>query len=799
MIKHCFSLSVALLTCHSAWAMQALDDSDLSEISGRDGITITLDGGAGTTATAIQYTLESGLANEATLSANTMSLVGVNDDGSLGGAPSTGLVYTLDSSATELHMTLATTNRGRLRTDSLTIPTSGAPTRSFGTWAMDFEAYVELTNEGLFSDSDQAYLLGQLTNTDIYYRQGAHPNAYMAMHDLNAMWEIPEGTLSLTNEGIIMRTGDGNPGAVTTADLINLALDFEYVYKNPSLFAEADEFLMNANARGVMHFGWLGSVRDAELKWGGGGVWQGNYDPGLGIGNVYDPYGADAGTTISEGLRFSSQWDYVDAADAASLGDPEKEFRWRLGETADVAATAGVGEGVARINFELGDWTMWGTVNARKPASHYFPLIALDVINGAGQGPGGLCWGFAYNGPSGAGGACAPSASYDRQYVELTPGTIGSDYPAALQSAGNSGALAIMVRDGQLQSYSRRVRLIERDADGVITTRDFDWGLIYALANVDANFYIYPGGSVQSNSDGLIMDIALMSQTFADTDDAGTPTVNETYAQGFNWDHGTHLMIADTAANMGIGFLSTSFVLLGNDTRVWVRNQTDVNDYYGGGLDFFSPESRFNYRATFGGGLLPEHPDYGNASVPQTVRGTQIDLNLEGLVNLRFSPSHPDADDSGSPYYVDARNFLGFSGALRLEDTNIANFSGSTAGDSTDLGSYLSLAEPNQPDVALRLANITGDFSFTNGRVDIRGTNEDGDGQPKMVISNNVQLGTAAAARLTEAVTDTTALGGLAAGQPVQIDRIMLGDADLGKMIIPSAQIYSAITLQPQY
>lgn len=773
----------AIVACLAmpAAAMQALDDLALSGVAGQDGISIAVDAPQqGITANAVQWKPDA-----STLSLNDVAITGVGADGAMAGADAASATLTIDVGADAgtplLALDFSTNTRLRLRTDSLTIP-SAFNKRSLGTWAFDFEGGVQLINSGIFNAGyGKAYMLGEIKGADLFYRQGDDTRPWMLMHDLNLKWNIPSGVLGIENDGVVHRTGTpGSPGALKESDLIRLAMDFEMVTGSK---VGSEEFRVTSDARGLMFFGWLGAIRDVELKWSSGGVWQGATD------GKFDPYGANAVTT--EGLRFSSQWDYINLDDIAanSFLTADDEFRWRLGETADVASA-----NKSRINFELGDWVMWGTRTARKPSPHYFPLIALDVIDGAGQGPGGLCWGHGPNYVDNA-GSCGTGG----QFVNVQPGRIGDYY--GFSHTGDSGGLAVLVRDGQLQAYSRKLRLLERNAAGVQRTdidpnrpgqvgREFNWGLIYSLANVDANIYLYPGGSGHDNNYGVIADLLVVSQTL--------DAANEVQAR--NWDHGTHLMIADTDANMGIGFISSSFVVAGNDTRVWVKPRVG-GDYYSGGLDFFSPEARFNYRATFGGGLLPGHAGYGVSSRAQTVLGADIDLNLEGLVNMRFSPSDPnEANNPGG-----ARNYLGFSGALRLG----SNFGDGMLGATTNLancgsdgqsacGSYLSLAEPSQPDAAFRLANITGDIAFTEGRVDIVGTGEiTNNPEPKMVIANNIKLGYAAGPRLGEVLDSVPGIPN-DAGQPVLIDSIMLGTANLGRIIIPSAQMYSSITLEPQ-
>lgn len=776
-----FLLTIGLLMeSMSVFALQALDDSALAGVSGKDGLSLTLEGNL--SADSINVTLDSASSNEASLHANTVSFDGVGATGVISG--NAGLSLDLDAgtrgSDPLLHIGFGTTQRSRLRIDDLTVSglsdldndpgtpdepwTSG---RTYGTWAFDFDANVQLLNKGIFNTSyDKAYLLGEITNGDLFYRQDS--NAWMAMHDFSLKWEIPEGVLGIDSQGIVHKAGAlwgeaGFSDAATSSNIINLSLDFEYILGAPT----GNEFEITQDARGLMHFGWLGSVKNAEVKWMPGGIWYNS------TGGVFDPYGANAVT--SNGLRFSSQWDYVSQAEAATLG-AEKEFRWRLGETADVASAD-----KSRVNFELGDWTIWGDRTAAKPASHYFPLIALDVISGAGQGPGGLCWGHGQllDNPT-----C--SSETDTEFLNMQPGII-NNYGI---NETDENALALIVRGGQLQSYSRKVRLLERDAVGNETTREFNWGLIYSLANVNANIYLYPGitrdgSNVVVDNQGVIADILLMSQTL------------EGNYQGQNWDHGTHLMIADTEANMGIGFISSSFVVAGNDTRIWVKPQIG-SDFYSGGLDILSPQARFNYRATFGGGLLPGHAAYGSSTQAQTVNGSNIDLNLEGLVNLRFSPSDPAS--------VLGRNFLAYSGALRLGSNEGNGMIGATSDLATcgsdgisDCGSYISLAEPSQPDAAIKLANITGDIVFSDGRVDVVGTDEldsVNGSEPQMVLANKIKIGYAAANQLNP-ILDSAGLP-QDGGNPVVIDNIMLGNANLGRMVIPSAQIYSSITLEPQ-
>lgn len=856
-------------------ALTPMSDDSMSAVSGRDGLTVIIQSpnGGWSAANATLTTDVGGFdadkstvidgaeaGYEAKLQFDAIKAKSVNQTGSVvGGSPFT-LTQTLDVGKEEISPGVygdpmmqyyIGVDRVRLETAALGIPTSQsslAQTRSFGAWALDAPMEMTIRNRGLFDASyDKAYLKGEVglngEYANLFYNQNPG-SAEMVMHDFHAMWEMTEGTLGIDDDGFIWRTGYGgdwgNPAAtaggrtLTEADVIKLALDFEYLYKDPGEHGEVDDFVITNKNRGIMHFGWLGSAKDVELYWRPGGTWYGTENVS-GVGDIYDV------ANKSGGLHFGGGWEFVDRAEALQIGDPELEFRWQLGETSDVCpggtcsgtnASGNVND-KSRINFELGNWTFWGTPKYTssyannlhiKPSSFYFPLIALDAING-NQGAGGFCWGFAYNGPA---GTCTGASTADNpvQFVNLTPGHIGSAYPGALQHSGtnSTGGLAIYMRDAQLQAFSRNVRLLVRDgAGGLIPAkeRNVDWGLIYALANVDANIYLYPGGNSYDQDTGIIADLMLMSQTFDETD---------TLYQGNNWDHGTHLMIADTNINglaagsggygetprnaMGIGFLDTSFLLAANDTRILLKEQagTADADYYSGGLDLASPATRFHYKATFGGGILPD--DSGSYGIgPRIVQGALIDFNLEGAVNVRFSPSNPNDtwESAVAGQYTgplnDAKNYLGYSAAARFGGLNtVTNGTEGTDGglgfgNDNGYGAYLSLGEPGRPDVVFRFANVEGDLAFDNGIIDIRSDDEDGDGKPKLIIANNMLIGRAAEDRVADGfdgidVTRYNNGGVIPTGQEFKAN-LMLGDNTLGTAVIPSATVYSSITLAP--
>ncbi len=756
-------LLLVFLQVSDALALESLTDDALSSVSGQDGLTFDIQTSAtGLAMESLEVELSPGVVNyEASLvmsaspdgSANGLpiSLLNVNGSGIAGGAAHA--IHTLDvgSSGSDAYLSYSLdihgqpdgdgNQRARLVLGEL----SHGGAKAYGSSVLDGEGYIHLVNQGgpFNVDATDAYLLGELKNSRIYYRQlaGNDPNrSYLIMDNLNARWEMLSGTLGLDQDGIVMKT----------PDTIDVALDFDMFHKTGG-----DDF--TPGGRGLMHFGWLGSLKDPELLWRTKGAAGGVNTPGV--------------------INLSSRWNFVGANDPIAIADPSKEFRWRLGETGGASEPA---NGDTRVQFELADWATWGG----HPYGHDFPLIALDVISGNRLGDMSLCWGE----PNG--GACGGES------VNLTPGYLGA-------TGGNEG-IAIYTRDGSFQTYSRKINVIEETWNSTTNqydmllldsgapyysptvSRTVDWGLVYTLANIDGNILLHPGGNPDNTDKGITADITLISQTFDELD----PT-----KQGFNWDEGTHLLLADTNMDgdaitgetrdaMGIGLMSTSFLFMADDARIWVKPQSDANDYNSGGIDIFSPRTRFAINTTFGGGVLPDNNgQYGMGS--RFVKGSIITANLEGAVNFRLSPSDPN------PGPNDGQNYLGFSGAIRLTPRN--NDAGATGFGASPYGSHLSLAEPSNPDIAFRLANMSGDIAMTDGKVDVRPGEEDSDNKPKMVISQNMLLGRAAASRMAEVSGMPTT-----ASPDFRIDSLMLGDATLGRVVMPSARIYSSFTLQPQ-
>lgn len=780
-------LSFAVVSsAQAAWALVSLDDQDLSVVTAQDGVTVTLESSnSGVSATSIKQTLDAAQI----LTLGNMSLVGKSNinNVTVGDAPvrfiNTFDVGTNGAGQPEVAYTLKLDSAARLRINDLTLGTSP---RSLGTMALEANsAQLKLTNVGgplNYGNAGGGYLFGEILNASMYYRQLSSNTApYLVMDNMNLRWEIPKATLGMTSQGLFMGTLDkvASPSTPLQNTLLNLELGFDLKYRNPAHGAGSEFVRNDPNAGPLINFAWKGSVKDARLLWAAGGSWNGS--------GVW----TNPAANTSEGLRLNSRWNYVNHADATGvLGEnaltTPSEFRWRFGEA-----------GGQRLSIELSDWNnMPGVLYA-----HSFPMIALDVLAG-GAGPGGnattssLCWGGAVSSGS---GACT-GAMTDKQNLRLQAGQV-RNYGL---SNTNYDSLGVLVRGANLLSYSNKIKLVE----GTTVRAVKDWGLIYTLANLDGNIYLYPGGNPADLNKGIIADISLVSQTLDASGNqvtgpwgkwnGGSGSVT-TAAHDNRWNRGTHLMIADTTAcsrvscdtgetGMGIGLIGSSILLMANDTRLWVKPYSYLNDssYYDGGIDLLSPQMRMEVKGTFGGGTIP----YGK----QIVTGGLVGVNAEGLLNMRISPSAPS----------DASHFLGYSMAARLYDiSNGTLYTQDSNVIASGKGSYVSFAEQNRPDKPLLLGGISGDFAITNGKVNlVNATETEGialnDGYYKLRISNDILFGTQANARLLEGTDNGTRLPGGTTAQPFRINDVSFGGDKLGSVVIPSGQWHYSATLRPQ-
>lgn len=707
-----YSALALLLPAVSVSALEPLSENEMSSIQGRDGVTVTLNNSTGISVQ--QFSIQIDTPSAAISEGVYMNNMLLTQTGTAPNWLTTKVDVGSDLSGDAYLSIDSHLDTSRFSFSSMTLDD---PSRSFGEWALVGGLDFRMVNRGSFFDDDTnkpASLYFALNDAKWFYRQNWFYHANLTFDNLNFVWDMPEGSIGVTSEGLRI-FGD-----------VNYQLNFDLLYK---FNADQDMTTVTLNDKRMLNFGWEGTLYDTELLVRSGGIWDGTE-----VGGAYDT------TARTQGINFGVGWNYK-----KNQGDAVKEtdLRWQVGQ--------GGGE---KVLLEFGDWrNLHDASGNRVPLGFDFPNITLDVVT-AGNGPGGLCWGEGTHG-SGCGG----------KLLDIKTGLINSY--STLVNRTDGSALMAAIRDGNLLSYSNQVSV----SSNTMAKETYNWGLIYTLANIDANIAMYPGGSlshVASNSEnqGFILDLILMTQT-----------LDGTGFQGDNWSKGTHFMIADTdpAVNMGVGLLNADFLLAADDLRIWLKNTPADSkaSAYSGGIDLLSPRVRMQLSAEFAGVVLPDGSD--------KVHIADVDLNLEGGINFRLSPPPP------------GENYLAYSAGIRLYPISDTADSVMASGE----GSFWSIAEPGRPGVELKLTGIQGDMAIEESKIELFERDYGGNGEnPKLEMTNNLVFGASAAARLADGVGGLEpAVGSF--GQAVESD-IYFGSDRLGQLAIPNGRIRTTIGLLPQ-
>lgn len=787
---------VAGMVPAAGFGMLALSEEELSSVDAQDGLSNTLSS-TGITINTLQLSSDAG-ATLGEYQADTMRLSPTG----IGGDPtSISLGLTLDVGATANSGTLPgfgfSMNLNRVRlggtgTDGFYSRMSSDLTKSFGQWALVSDLQFSILGVPFVTPTpggggtSAATLRLALNDATLFYRQNGYSNANVAFDNMNFLWYSP-GTVSVDDVGLRI--------AAPTATL-QIGFDAKYKYD-----VDQNMTAITANDRPMIRFNWGGTLYDGLLYLRSGGVWDTASDSGTNA-----TFASLPSTGKTEGLSVGMRWNYRDLISAPLV---QGDFLWSLGHI----------EGDQEF-AEFGDWRNLEQATG-VVANRYgfdFPLIVIDSVNaGSATNAGGsLCWGHTMTGggcTAGSGWATTPTL------LNIRAGTV-EGYPAGVNRSGGATSMHL-IRNGNLLATSNEIK-IRRNPSSPVTEGDYNWGVVYTFANINQNAYVYPGGSESdtaggSRNHGVIIDLLMTTQTHGTWQSNYLTTSGGTCNAGTGvgctnttrWSNGTHFMLADTDAQMGIGFLGSSFLVAVDDMRLWLKNTTNgqLSPYnWEGGIDLFSPRTRAHMNTLFGGARFPRGHDL--------VRGAYIDMNLEGVWNFRLSPPPLLAVDD------ETNDILAWSAAMRLRcgtivpfgctDNAFAASTGSTFASGN--GSYISIAEPSFPTVDLRFGDLSGDIAWTEGVLQLRsGEDTDADiapntptkrvpgpgGNPDLVLASKLLLGASAADRLTDGSTGAGLGGGGAAGRTLTTNVTFGGNA-MWTMAIPAGSLYSSFKLEPQ-
>lgn len=785
------------VTC---FALDSLSEDELSGVNGQSGITYEMKAPS-ISATEWRFDVDAGGIKGAPLAMTPNGnssllaslLLDVGSIASPGTSPAISIVYHLD----RFRLGGAT---GTGWTSSL----SGDTTRSFGEWALVTDMDYSLVGQPMLVSPGTSNLKLALNDAALFYRQNSG-HATLTMDNLNFLWDMQGGAVNIDTGGLRL---SGDP---------TFRIGFDVFYKN-----NADQNMTNttANDRPGIRFSWGGKLYDSLLYARSGGVWNTATDQGTTVAfNAAGTALTGMPTGQTQGVNLGMRWNYRNASGT-------NDFLWGVGHiTGD------------QEYLEFGDWKNLEQATGAVPGRYGFdiPLLVIDALNaGSATNAGGtLCWGntMTTNACSAGGGSL----------VGLTAGTV-QGYSSEVNRTG--GALYMqLIRNGNLLAWSNSVRVKRNptaptyeDGPGfggnALATNGsscatspgnsgcgYSWGLVATLANINANIYLYPGGSettgVGNRNQGALGDILFMSQSFGvweqnnRTTSGGTCQANGTgCVDTQRWSQGTHLMVADTAAQMGIGILGASILLAADDLRLWLKDTTTDTSPGNlvGGVDLFSPRVRYNLKGLFGGARLPNGHDL--------IRVANIDMNLEGLLNFRISPPPTDVQSGKT---AESNDYLAYSGAMRLRCGGVTAFGctdnafADSAGSSTasGSGSYISIEEPGKPGVDLRFADLSGDLAITEGVLQLRSApdtaadaapnsgNKFSTARADLTIANKILMGASASSRLTDGTSGAGVGNGGAAGRALT-GNVRFGGNDIMSMAIPAASAYYSLTIRAQ-
>lgn len=749
-----------------AYALQSLEDHDLSDVSGQDGIFMSLDAAQVALASITQYfdgttptTATTPLnynatgADAASLSFDDLTLAPIGADGAAA-APGAkwNLSVNLDAGTNAGLPGLSLTSqwsRGRLyvKEASLSGGTSGTLNA-----VLDASGKFELVSKaGLFNAaSNQSRLLLQFDDADVFIRATSLDRPEIIFDNLNFKWDMPAGIVGINSAGLLLK-GD-----------VNFNLQFDLRYDDGAIAGNPGKLKIESLEKDIpiLHFGWAGGLSDATIEVRPGGSWLSTSTTGATPNQLYNR------SAVTHGITSRMYWNY------------KPDFELIIGETDH----DGAGPFQAGL-LKFGNWkTLPNTTQIpTQPAltAHAFDsgLMVTDVVR-AGRGPGGLCWGANFEGPK----SSCEAPVHGGQFINVAP---------------DDNSLAVVQRDAFLRAYSSGVT-IHDPSHPTMVDRTVGWALVQTMGNMDGNIFIRP--DARAGKHGLKVSGVVMSQTFDvfDADHDGN-----TWEQGANWGYGTHFLIADSAAQpcettnkcYGIGLINGSQLVVAKDLYInlLTRGQRPggkAGDIRPGGLSLgdddlltATPSAtspvRVAFNARFGGGDVP--------NMTKQVNISDMRLNLE-FDRFHFMLTPPEL--SASDTYKEG--YMGFEATARLANLDIADFS-HTNGGSQDPGSFLTLSEPGRPEASFRISNATGWLAVRQGRIDLKRWDDSMGAEPQQLVIENYLL----AGRSVRNV----------AGAELKFNNVELGASDtggtfkynrLGSIVIPSGVWYSKTALFPQ-
>lgn len=337
----------------------------------------------------------------------------------------------------------------------------------------------------------------------------------------------------------------------------------------------------------------------------------------------------------------------------------------------------------------------------------------------------------------------SPDIKMGDLYVNLiTSGGGLLNFPSSTFGAitAPADALGLAVRGMNFQAYPKVISFYDVDNDIV---NPQNWSLITTLHDVNANLLLMGGGHpsvAPAKQRGIGFDFTV-----------------STKGRNASGSEGTHILIADPTVGTYMGWRNIDLNAQVSGGQMYVADST-IDGV--AGLQFSAEAFKLNASGQFAIGSLPDGNPLKNISATSGALAG-LSINIES-----------GKDSSGNPTLFTispptSGNYIGFSGSLNLGDTALdANLISDNS---------ITFSEPSN-NASIQFANIEGKLNILNGKID--------------TSINSVTL--SSTLEFSPNVADVFRIGDVqfisGAGTTYRV----------GEFVIPSAQLYTRLTIKPQ-
>lgn len=704
----CFALttlSVSMLLAQSSYALQMLEDNDLRQVEGQEGIDITLSYSQMDIGNAYWEDTTGTVANVAQNLRAVANTIKVRDTNAIDGLDLGGR-YQVDIGSNGTRTGLALnliTNPFTFSVDNFSIcdtqavpvcdpsGASGAYNGTVGSLAVQVDSPLQIalnTPDGLFNETEQASLLLGLQNINIYTGLKMTPVAttqnqlilknfnfnfggkgVFYIHDTNGlMLETRSGIATgaskatkaqtpNTTHGYIdfARVTDPDPtGAATgTYGGTSAGLNLEFMTKLNNDMTVVNPYSLT-NAKGLIRLGASGRMVNSYLQIKGVDV------SGLGVPANILGFASDSGSTGSGvnstvmgskgiGLRFRGE--FTSEGDGMLGGDNSKTTKLEIG-----------GAGTNAFGFEFSQlqplafgsteraYFDSGNVYFNLANTRHLRMPENTVLNSA-----------RFGGTTGT--FLTSSADYVQQIHNL---------------ATNPYSFVTAIRGSEFQAVSRRGRFTSSSGVSIanaIAAGDGlanEWGLGLPFYNVNANIGMY-----SSRYTGDVFNLAGSTVTRAsvtDTQRLGFSLALSTEGKSSDGSKTTSIMVVDGGANSNNAGLPTDYYVGLRNIDMLLRGYGSVG-FENGNFNMNLPNLLIAMVAEVAAGYLPGATYKSNASITESLSNFNlkkdvlwgVKLKLLGDMTFALVPNNEISATDGSRLSIVGRYDL-TQGAIQFSD-----------------------------------------------------------------------------------------------------------------------------------